>query len=152
MERTLFAFVCGVVLLGCGTKDEADPAPAAPLGSRTGESIQVQYLEIVTPDVASVCAAHEQLHGVRFSEPIAVLGNARTADLPNGGRVGVRAPMRATEAPVVRPYLLVDDVARAVRAAEAAGAQIAHPPMELPGQGTFAIYILGGIEHGLWQR
>jgi len=23
--------------------------------------------------------------------------------------------------------------------------------MEIPGQGTFAIYILGGIGHGLWE-
>jgi len=31
------------------------------------------------------------------------------------------------------------------------GAFGAHPAMEIPGQGTFAIYILGGAEHGLWQ-
>ena len=30
--------------------------------------------------------------------------------------------------------------------------EVAHPPMEIPGQGTFAIYIQGGIHHGLWQR
>ena len=29
--------------------------------------------------------------------------------------------------------------------------EIAHPPMELPGYGTFAIYIQGGIQFGLWQ-
>lgn len=68
-----------------------------------------------------------------------------------GGRIGGRAPLRDTEAPVVRPYVLVDDIAAAVKAAEAAGATVALPPMEIPGQGTFAIYILGGIEHGLWQ-
>ena len=28
----------------------------------------------------------------------------------------------------------------------------AHPPMELPDHGTFAIFIQGGIHHGLWQR
>jgi predicted enzyme related to lactoylglutathione lyase len=106
----------------------------------------------VTPDVASVCAIYGQLYGVTFSEPVAELGNARTADLPNGGRLGVRAPLRKTEQPVVRPYLLVDDVAAAVKKAEAAGATIAVPPMELAGQGTFAIYVQGGIEHGLWQR
>ena len=42
-------------------------------------------------------------------------------------------------------------VEAAAKAAEAAGAEIAHPPMELPGHGTFAIYIQGGIHHGLWQ-
>ena len=60
--------------------------------------------------------------------------------------------MRDTEKPVVRPYLLVDDIHAAVKAAEAQGAEVAIPPMELPGQGTFAIYLLGGIDHGLWQR
>ena len=28
---------------------------------------------------------------------------------------------------------------------------VVNPPLEIPGQGTFSIYILGGIEHGLWQ-
>jgi predicted enzyme related to lactoylglutathione lyase len=51
----------------------------------------------------------------------------------------------------VRPYVLVEDIEGAVEAARAAGATIAHPPLELPGQGTFAIYVLGGIQHGLWQ-
>ena len=39
----------------------------------------------------------------------------------------------------------------AVKAAAMAGAEVAMPPMKIPGQGMFSIYILGGIEHGLWQ-
>ena len=73
-------------------------------------SMQVHYLEIVTPDVDAVCATYAQLYGVSFSEPEAGLGNARTASLPDGGKIGVRAPMHEKEEPVVRPYLLVDDV------------------------------------------
>ena len=57
-----------------------------------------------------MCAAYEKLHGVSFGEPEAGLGNARTAALANGGMIGVRAPMHETETPVVRPYVLVDDV------------------------------------------
>ncbi len=38
-----------------------------------------------------------------------------------------------------------------MRAVEAAGAFVALDRMELPGHGTIAIYLLGGIEHGLWQ-
>lgn len=113
--------------------------------------MQVRYLEIVTPDVDAVCATYAQLHGVSFSSPEAGLGNARTAALANGGLIGVRAPMHEAEEPVVRPYLLVNDVEAAAKVAEAAGAEIAHPPMEIPGHGTFAIYIEGGIHHGLWQ-
>ena len=113
--------------------------------------MQIHYLEIVTPDVDAVCANYERVHGVSFGDPEAGLGNARTATLANGGLIGVRAPMHETEEPVVRPYLLVDDVESAFKAVTAAGGEIAHPPMELPGHGTFAIFIQGGIHHGVWQ-
>lgn len=113
--------------------------------------VQVQYLEIVTPDVDAVCASYAELHGSTFSEPEPGLGNARTAPLPGGGLLGVRAPMHETEEPVVRPYILVDDIEAAVEAARAAAGEIAHPPMEIPGFGTFAIFVQGGIHHGLWQ-
>lgn len=78
------------------------------------------------------------------------IGNARTAKLTDGGRIGVRAPM-GEEQPVVRPYVLVDDIQAAVKAAEAAGAEVLMPPTEIPSRGTFAICYLGKIEHGLWQ-
>lgn len=111
----------------------------------------VQYLEIVTPDVEATCDALAQMHGVSFGEPVPELGNARTAALAGGGRIGVRAPMRETEEPVVRPYVLVDDIEAAVQAAEAAGGEFAMLPTEIPGHGRFAIYLLGGIQHGLWE-
>jgi predicted enzyme related to lactoylglutathione lyase len=66
--------------------------------------------------------------------------------------VGVRAPLRETEQPVVRPYWLVENIAAAVAAAVQAGGELAVPPMEIPGHGTIAIYIQGGVDHGLWQR
>ena len=113
--------------------------------------MRVQYLEVVTPDVEAVCASYEKLHGVSFGAPEAGLGNARIAPLQNGGMIGVRAPMHESEAPVVRPYLLVDDIKATVDAVVSAGVELAHPPLELPGYGTFAIYIEGGIHHGLWQ-
>jgi predicted enzyme related to lactoylglutathione lyase len=43
------------------------------------------------------------------------------------------------------------DVDAALAAAVQAGGKIAHPPMEIPGHGTFAIYHQGGNDHGLWQ-
>lgn len=113
--------------------------------------MQIQYLEIVTPDVDAVCAAYSAASGASFGEPVAGLGNARTAPLAGGGMVGVRAPMHESETPVVRPYWLVQDIAAAVAAAVDGGAEIAHPAMELPGHGTFAIYVQGGVQHGLWQ-
>lgn len=127
--------------------EAGSPAQASP----SSEGMTVQYLEIVTPMVDETCEALGNAHGVEFGDPIPEFGNARTADLTSGGRIGVRGPMRATETPVVRPYILVDDIKASVEAAEEAGATIALPPMEIPGQGMFSIYILGGIEHGLWQ-
>lgn len=115
-------------------------------------AMQIHYLEIVSKNVNAVCAAYAAAHGVQFGEPVAVLGNARTAALPGGGLVGVRAPMRDDEEPVVRPYWLVDDIEAAVAAVVAAGGQIAHPPWEIPGHGKFAIYFQGDNQHGLWQR
>ncbi len=113
--------------------------------------MQIHYLEIVTKEVDAVCATYAAATSVQFGKPDAGLGNARTAALPGGGLVGVRALLHETEEPVVRPYWLVDDIGAAVAAAEEAGGVVAHPPLEIPGHGTFAIYIQGDIHHGLWQ-
>jgi predicted enzyme related to lactoylglutathione lyase len=64
----------------------------------------------------------------------------------------VRAPLRETEQPIVRPYWLANDIKVAVAAAVAAGGELAVEPTEIPGYGTFAIYVQGGVDHGLWQR
>ena len=114
--------------------------------------MRIHYLEIVTEEVEAVCAAYAAATGVQFGGPDAGLGNARTAALTGAGLVGVRAPLHETEGPVVRPYWLVDDIEAAVAAAVGAGGVVAHPPTEIPGHGTFAIYIQGGVHHGLWQR
>ncbi len=37
-------------------------------------------------------------------------------------------------------------------AAVATGGQVAHPPAEIPGRGTFAVYIQGRIQQGLWRK
>ena len=66
--------------------------------------MKVHYLEFVTPDVDSVCTAYAAALQADFGPPVAALGNARTATVPDGTLVGVRAPLRADEAPVVRPY------------------------------------------------
>ena len=121
-------------------------------GVKKSPVMQIHYLEIVTNQVDAMCATYAAVNGVQFGEPDAKFGNARTAALPGGGMVGVRAPMRDTEEPVVRPYWLVDDIEAAVASAVKAGGKVAHPALEIPGVGTFAIYIQGGINHGLWRR
>jgi len=150
--RSFLLWLAPALLVGTAVHLAQDsPTTATPEAERLGTALEIQYLEIVTPDVDATCSALEAIHGVRFSEPIAAFGEARTAPLEGGGRIGVRAPLRADEAPVVRPYLLVDDIEAAVETSREKGGQIAHPPLEIPGLGHFAIYLQGGIDHGLLQ-
>jgi predicted enzyme related to lactoylglutathione lyase len=113
--------------------------------------MKVQYLEIVTANVEAVCAAYEAALGIKFRSADPLFGGGRTASLPDGSDIGVRGPLRDTEEPIIRPYWLVDDIEAALDAVTRQGAVVAHPPLEIPGKGTFAIYILGGVDHGLWQ-
>ena len=114
--------------------------------------LRVHYLEIVCRDVAAQCAVLEKVHGISFGPPVAEMGNARTAEVPNGSGIGVRAPLAEHEQPIVRTYLEVDDIAKAVKDAESAGAVVAYPPTKQGDTGTWAIYILNDIQMGLWQR
>lgn len=113
--------------------------------------MKVRYLEIVTADVEGTIALFTASHQTVFSEPIAELGHARVADLPDGSQISIRAPMHADEAPVTRSYFLTDDIQTATNQAVAAGAELAHPPLEIPGRGTFSIVFHGDNQFGFWQ-
>lgn len=157
--RSGLALASGLaVLAALGAASSSDGRASGPPANEASPAISDQdvaltarYLEIVTPEVHATCETYSRHHGVTFGEPVPELGNARVARLRGGGRIAVRAPLASHESPVVRPYMLVADIESAVEQAAAAGAEIAHPPLEIPGHGTFAIYILGGIQHGLWQ-
>jgi predicted enzyme related to lactoylglutathione lyase len=112
----------------------------------------VHHVEIVSGDVDAKCAALERVHGLSFGPALAELGGARVAEAPDGSRIGVRAPLAAHEQPIIRTYLAVDDIAQAIAEAEAAGAMVAYPPTEHGDSGTYAIYILAGVQVGLWQQ
>ena len=111
----------------------------------------VHYLEIVTPDPEAARDLYSAAYGWRFKAATAELGNAFVAALPDGSRCGIRAPMHEQEAPVVRTYLRVADIEAAAEKVVQLGAEIALEPVEIPGHGTIAIYLLGGIQQGLWQ-
>lgn len=115
-------------------------------------SMRVHYLEIVCRDVTEQCAALEKVHGLSFGPPVAELGQARVAEAADGSLVGVRAPLAEHEDPIIRTYLEVENIASAVEEAEAAGGMIAYPPTQQGDTGTWAIYILGDVQLGLWQR
>ncbi len=142
---------CGLVLIAalvqlCGCRTMAPPA------QRGHEAMQIHYVEIVSQDVAAQCEALERIHGLSFGPPVADLGQARVAEAPDGSLIGVRAPLAEHEQPVTRTYLAVEDITKAVEDAEAAGARIAYPPTQQGDTGTWAIYLLGDVQIGLWQR
>ena len=113
--------------------------------------MRVHYLEFVCDDVEAQCAGLQASQGLSFGPPVPELGNARVAGSGDGSQVGVRAPLAEHEQPIVRPYFEVDDLASAISQAEAQGAVVAYPPTEQGDTGTWAIYILGGVQVGLWQ-
>ena len=112
---------------------------------------QIRFLEIVTSDVDGTIKIFETSGSVKFSEPIAELGNARVADLPDGSQMSIRAPMHDMETPVTRTYFLTDDIEDATQAAVKAGAELAHGVMEIPGHGKFSIFFHGGNQFGYWE-
>ena len=114
-------------------------------------AVKTQYREIGTTDVDAVCQTLAAEHNVAFSHPEPMLGEARLAQLSDGARIGVRAPLAEHDVPIVRPYMLVDDIEAAISKAEAAGAEFAMRTTEIPGHGKFAIYFLGGVQFGLWE-
>jgi predicted enzyme related to lactoylglutathione lyase len=112
----------------------------------------VHYLEIVSNDVDVLAGLYERMHGLSFGPPDPDLGQARVATQADGSLVGIRKPLAAHEQSIVRTYLAVQDIERATKEAEEAGATIAYPPTRQGHHGTFAIVIQGDVEHGLWQR
>ncbi len=111
----------------------------------------MHYLEIVSPDADALIALYESVHHLTFAPPDADLGQARVATRADGTRVGIRRPLAAHEKPIVRAYLAVADIQQAAKEAARQGATIAYPPTRQGQQGSFAIVIQGGVEHGLWQ-
>ncbi|WP_438480269.1 VOC family protein [Oleiharenicola lentus] len=134
-------------LIAAGSVASTQPdKPDHPAGS-----MQIHYLEIVARNAAVTCNLYQEVYGLVFGEADKSLGGARTARLAGGTLLGIRSPMHGGEKPVTRPYYLVADITAAVAAATKHGAEIAVPPMDIPGRGKCAIIISDGIESGLWQ-
>jgi len=133
-----------IVLSGCQNIDASSET--------RGSELRVHYLEIVAKDVDAHCEALERMHGLSFGPPVADLVQARVAEAADGSLIGVRAPLAEHEQPIIRTYLEVDDISKAIADAEDAGAVIAYPPTKQGDTGTWAIYFLGDLQFGLWQR
>ena len=149
LRSAFLLFSLSFLVGACNTTRPGSTALANAAGAEG--AARIQYLEIVTTDVAKTIHVLEAEHGVSFGEPILELELARTATLKGGGRIGVCVPLEGFEDPIVRPGFLVSDLDAAVMAAQAARGRIAIPASEVAGQGKFALYILGGIQYGLWE-
>ena len=112
---------------------------------------EIHYLEVVTPDAGGARDFYRKAYGWHFEDMAPELGNAFVASLPNGSLCGIRAPMHEQEKPTVRIYVRVSDIEASVEMAVKLGATVALGPTEIPGRGMIAIYMHGGIEHGIWQ-
>ena len=110
-----------------------------------------QYLELVSEDVDALVALHERVHGVSFGAPDPHLGQARVARCADGSLIAIRRPLAAHEQPIVRSYLAVDDIDRAVRDAVTVGAVTVWGPERLGPWGAFAILFHGQLQLALWQ-
>lgn len=144
--------LCNMNTAGCLTNEQNGGQENENESTNEANNMQLYYLEIVAKDVEATCKLYSSVHGIKFGDADQGLGNARTAKMAGGGLLGVRAPMRASEDPVLRPYFLVDDIGAAVKKAADAGAEIALPKMKIPGHGYCAIFVLNGNELGLWQK
>jgi predicted enzyme related to lactoylglutathione lyase len=114
--------------------------------------MKAYYVEIVSKRVEEQCKVLEQVHGISFGPEVEDLGLAKVAETASGNLIGVRAPLAEHEQPITRVYFAVEDIIKAVEAAEAAGAMIAYPPTKQGDTGIWAIYILDEIQYGLWQQ
>ena len=146
--RTFTLVLATLALPACQT--ESGPAPQS--HSHEVPTPTIGYLEIVTTDGEATVALYENVHGVLFGPKDASVGNARVAETRGGTLIAVREPLAAHEGPIVRAYVAVEDIAQAVKAAEAGGATVAYPPTKQGEYGTFAIVIKDDVQHGLWQR
>ena len=134
--------------VGC----QSESAPASHGHTHEVPVPAIGYLEIVTTDADATIALYESVHGLSFGPKDAALGNARVAEKSGGTLIAVREPLAEHEGPIMRAYVAVDDVEKAVQAAEAGGASVAYPPTKQGEYGTFAIVIKDDVQHGFWQK
>lgn len=111
----------------------------------------IYFFEIVAEDAEAARDFYATNFGYVFGDVVPEFGGSYVAHLPEGSMISIRASMHEMETPIVRIYLRVADVHAATAKAEAAGATILLPPMEIPGRGQFAIYQQSGIQQGIWQ-
>lgn len=152
MMKIKFNLWSGSVTLLYLTLLSVSPLGARASGGDGSPEMKAHYVEIVSTSVDKQCLVLEQVNGLTFGPKVPELGNAKVAKLANGTMIGVRAPMANHEKPITRIYFEVEDINAAVKKAEATGAVIAYPPTKQGKTGTWAIYILDGIQYGLWQE
>lgn len=110
------------------------------------------HFEVITTDVEGTRTFYEKAFGWKFQTFGPDLGNYVMGELPNGTTCGIRPPETAqSEQPGILNYVLVKDVKQAVKDAKGLGAKVIAEPMEVPGMGWLAVYLVHGVPNAVWQ-
>ena len=111
----------------------------------------LSHFEVITNDVDGTKTFYEKAFGWKFQTFGPEFNNYVMGNLPNGTTCGIRTPENAEEKPGMLNYVLVKDVQQAVKDAKSLGAQVIAEPMEIPGMGWMAVYLVHGVPNAVWQ-
>lgn len=107
-------------------------------------------IDIGTPDPQATGEFYRALFGWEVDLGDDAAENYQYATLHGEHVAGVRPDTQAP--PAWTLYFGTDDIAASAKAAESAGGQVVHGPVEIPGQGHVAVVIdPTGAAFGLWQ-
>lgn len=110
------------------------------------------HFEVITTDVDGTRKFYEKAFGWKFQTFGPEFGNYVMGELPNGTTCGIRLPEAAQgEQPGILNYVLVKDVKQAVKDAKGLGAKVVAEPMEVPGMGWLAVYLVHGVPNAVWE-
>lgn len=106
------------------------------------------HVELISKDVARSMKFYERVFGWKFDDVGQGYMFFSPPALPTGG---LRRPQQG-EGPGALSYIEVKDVAKTLKDAEAAGAQVLVPKTEIPNMGHYAVFLVPGeIPQGIFQ-
>jgi uncharacterized protein len=106
------------------------------------------HVELISRDPAKSLTFYEKVFGWRFDDAGGGYMFTSPPSLPTGA---IRPPQEG-EAAGSLSYIEVKDLAKTLKSAEAAGAQVLVPRTEIPNMGHFAVLLIPGeIPQGIYQ-
>ena len=106
------------------------------------------HVELISKDTGKSVKFYEKVFGWRFDD----VGQGYMFTSPPALPTGAVRPPQKGESVGSLSYIEVKDVARTLKEAEAAGAQVLVPKTEIPNMGHFAVILAPGeIPQGIYQ-